>query len=223
MIPKTIYQTWHSKEVPAPIQDEIDEMMEINKGWKREMYDDNDIETFIGENFDSNTLNIYKRLNIGAAKADLWRYMVLYKYGGVYLDIDSIIKKPLDDLIKDDDQLIVTREGNKGFFVQWCLMCEKGNKVMEECIKECLYNIENLESNDIHVITGPTVYRNVLEKLYGKSIYYTDDKTLNDKYTDVRFYGCDYEEFADFKNKNYRLLYKDKKPWKYEQVYKNVK
>lgn len=42
----------------------------------------------------------YNAINpaVGAAKADIWRYAVLYTYGGVYLDDDSDIRKPLDEV-----------------------------------------------------------------------------------------------------------------------------
>ena len=51
----------------------------------------------------------------GAFKADLWRYSVLYAYGGVYLDDDSDIKTPLDEVIGIDDFLIMSEEGSNGF------------------------------------------------------------------------------------------------------------
>ena len=33
-----------------------------------------------------------------ASKADLWRYAVMYTYGGMYLDDDSDIRTPLDEV-----------------------------------------------------------------------------------------------------------------------------
>eukprot|EP01038_Epipyxis_sp_PR26KG_P008516 gene8516-11513_t len=55
----------------------------------------------------------------GAAKADLWRYAVLWAYGGVYIDDDSDIKSPLDSMILPDDTLIVSYEKN-GFNADRC-------------------------------------------------------------------------------------------------------
>ena len=48
----------------------------------------------------------------GAAKADLWRYAVLWTYGGAYIDDDSDIKTPLDKVIEPEDTLIVSYEKN---------------------------------------------------------------------------------------------------------------
>ena len=48
---------------------------------------------------------------VGAAKADIWRYCVLYVYGGLYLDDDSDIRTPLDEVVKPDDHLLMSEEG----------------------------------------------------------------------------------------------------------------
>ena len=48
---------------------------------------------------------------LGAAKADIWRYAVLWLYGGVYLDYDSDIKTLFDDIISNDDEVILSEEG----------------------------------------------------------------------------------------------------------------
>ena len=48
----------------------------------------------------------------GAAKADVWRYAILYTYGGVYIDEDSDIATPLDEVIGHNDRMIVTHERN---------------------------------------------------------------------------------------------------------------
>lgn len=56
----------------------------------------------------------YEAINpiCGAAKADIWRYAVLYLYGGVYIDDDSDLIAPLNDVIKPTDRLVVSYEKN---------------------------------------------------------------------------------------------------------------
>lgn len=43
---------------------------------------------------------------LGAARADLWRFCVLYKYGGVYLDVDAAIDVPLDTFVLASDKAL---------------------------------------------------------------------------------------------------------------------
>ena len=60
-------------------------------------YDDQDCEQFIKTYFNERTYNAYIMFNncYKAMKADFFRYCVLYKIGGVYLDIKSKIKVSL--------------------------------------------------------------------------------------------------------------------------------
>lgn len=51
------------------------------------LFNDSDCRAFIAQEFPDDVLYAYDRLIPTAFKADLWRYCVLYKYGGVYLDI----------------------------------------------------------------------------------------------------------------------------------------
>lgn len=55
----------------------------------------------------------------GAAKADIWRYAVLWAYGGAYVDDDSDIMTPLDKMIEPLDELIISYEKN-GFNANRC-------------------------------------------------------------------------------------------------------
>ena len=76
-----------------------------------------------------------KKLNVGAAKADFWRYCILYKNGGIYLDIDSEITNSLDQLILKDDQCIITREGHYGIFNNWIMIFEKNHPILLKTIE----------------------------------------------------------------------------------------
>ena len=51
------------------------------------LYNDADCRAFIQSAFPPDVVAAYDRLIPTAFKADLWRYCVLYKFGGVYLDI----------------------------------------------------------------------------------------------------------------------------------------
>ena len=51
------------------------------------LFDDDECRAFIAREYPDDVLSAYDRLIPTAFKADLWRYCVLYKYGGVYLDI----------------------------------------------------------------------------------------------------------------------------------------
>lgn len=226
MIPKIIYQTWKTKNLPQSCIDIKNNIQKLNPDYKMLLYDDKDIDNFIKSNFDEYTYNSFLELDVGAAKADFWRYCILYKYGGIYLDIDSNIIRPLNELIEEDDQCIITRENNKGIFVQWFLIFEKNHPILLDTINECCRNITNKTTNGILSLTGPKVFSNSINKimkpLYNKNIkdlYFEDDKNLNSilnrrsNSIRCRFYGIDMKTFAQFKHDYTKDLYKGHTHW----------
>lgn len=77
----------------------------MNPGWEHRLYDDADIEAFIRESYGDEILAYYHRIDrrYGAARADLFRYLLLYRLGGVYLDIKSTTVRPLDEVLRPDE------------------------------------------------------------------------------------------------------------------------
>ena len=117
MIPKNIFQSWYTLNLDPVVQQHINIMKLMNPDYTHKIYTDEEIDAFVNENFKGEIADCYNKLNIIVAKVDFWRYLVLYKYGGIYLDMDSSINKPLDELIKEDDNAIITAEGNPNLFL----------------------------------------------------------------------------------------------------------
>ena len=90
------------------------------------------MDKFVNDNFKGEIADCYNKLNIIVAKVDFWRYLVLYKYGGVYLDMDSSIERPLHELINDEDEAIITAEGNPHLYVQWALIFSKHHPILKK-------------------------------------------------------------------------------------------
>jgi mannosyltransferase OCH1-like enzyme len=86
-IPRHIYQTWHSSEMPPKMKACVDSVKKDNPEFEHHLFSDEDCRKFIEDNYDEEVLHAYDSLLPGTFKADLWRYCVLYEKGGVYLDI----------------------------------------------------------------------------------------------------------------------------------------
>lgn len=86
-IPLNIFQTWHTKQLPQKMRYAVEITKQHNPSFRHYLYDDVECRQFIAQYFDEDILNAYDAIIPGAYKADLWRYCVLYKYGGIYLDI----------------------------------------------------------------------------------------------------------------------------------------
>lgn len=226
MIPKVIYQTWHTNKIPEPIQSGINKMRNENPEYRYELHLDEQARTFVEENYSKQILEIYDSLLVGAAKADLWRYMMLYKYGGIYLDIDSVWKKPFKELLSDEDNAIISRENNSGLFVQWCLIFNKEHPVLKYAIEKACTNILFRSQDNVVYLTGPIVFSEAVKRTYeGIDVYGLSDeeanKQINNKKMGVkrcRVYSHDYGDFAQYKHEQAdNILYTEKPYWHEQQ------
>lgn len=97
-------------------------LFERNPKWEVHIVDNHAKDVFMNTTFaNTSLLWAYHILSpaVGAAKADIWRYAVLWTYGGAYIDDDSDMKDPLDKMIEPLDELIVAYEKN-GFNADTC-------------------------------------------------------------------------------------------------------
>lgn len=86
-VPLIIYQTWHTKDLPPKMKLCIEKLKRDNPEFEHHLYDLEDCREFIKMNFSKEILETYDSLVPISYKSDLWRFCVLYKRGGVYLDI----------------------------------------------------------------------------------------------------------------------------------------
>ena len=208
-IPKIIFQTFKSKDLPFLTRWHINNFRRRNPEYNYEFYDDERIEKFFLEECGEDMLKAYKRLNIGAAKADMFRYAILFKKGGVYLDIDSGIKGKLSSFINSKDKAIITNEGNPGLYVQWALIYEANHPFLKRALDIVLENISlNKFPNDVHAMTGPTVYTQAVNECL------KEDPSIPH-----RFLGVDYQGHLISKYKFGKFfLYKRSDHWKKKQL-----
>ncbi|WP_110828643.1 glycosyltransferase family 32 protein [Pedobacter nutrimenti] len=211
-IPKIIHQTFKTEKLPFITKWHISRFRKKNPDYIYEFYDDQRIEKFLSEEFDEETLKLYQRLNIGAAKADFFRYAILLKKGGVYLDIDSSIRGSLNDFIKPTDTAVISEEGNPTLYVQWALVYEPGHPFLKQTLELVCDNIRNNRyPHDVHKMTGPTVYTQGVNTCIAN----TPD-------VPYRLFGIDYNGHLRFKYPFSKLLYRKGEHWKKLQLTRPV-
>jgi hypothetical protein len=103
------------RDLKEPLNYQMQPLFDRNKNWNvhvcsNEMKDEFMNTTFAG----TSLLWAYHLIHpiAGAAKADLWRYAVLWTYGGAYIDDDSDMMTPLDNVVEVTDTLVVSYEKN---------------------------------------------------------------------------------------------------------------
>jgi hypothetical protein len=103
--PLHVYQTYISdKHVPNKVFKQFDEYA---KDYRYTFYDDNQCELLLIENFSAAVIHKYRSLKNGAHKADLFRYCLLYLYGGIYMDVKTVMIKDMKDIFDNDSVMYV--------------------------------------------------------------------------------------------------------------------
>lgn len=177
MIPKIVWQT-HECEY-----DDLPELYKINSqtyqtfGWEYRYYSASDRQSFIAEHFPE-YLHLYLHIGAGIYRADFWRYLVLYKYGGFFVDMDSRIFGDNDmdsdffKTINDPDQTFHVLKASDTAYANGVILCSKENPVMKEIINTMVNKCQEFYDEGwkifphfgwIHA-TGPEMYTNVINK-----------------------------------------------------------
>ena len=91
-------------------------------GWEYRFYSDDTAREYIGENYPERFVSVFDALLPGAYKADFFRYLVLFKEGGIYADIDVMLDANLDQFITPDLAFFVPIDSVGGYADQnFCL------------------------------------------------------------------------------------------------------
>ena len=174
LIPKRIIQTWENKNFEPEFQKIVDNWKINNPDYEYILFDANEREEFIKDNFDINILNIYNCIIPGAYKVDLFRYCYLYIYGGVYIDIDTLCLGKLDDFLLSNIEFILPidlninpNEGNHNLACGFIASIPK-HPILLECINKIVNNVKNqiIPPSKLD-FTGPGVLGRCVNKFLG--------------------------------------------------------
>lgn len=169
-IPKIIYQTFKTDQLPLLAQWHIYKLKRRNPEYNYQFYSDERILEFIRSEYGTDIFHLYSRINIGAAKADFFRYAILYKTGGVYLDMDSLNIVKLDSFILPSDVALISLERHLEHYVQWALVYEPGHPFLEKTLEIVMDNLHtNRYPGDVHAMTGPGAYTQAIKECLKES------------------------------------------------------
>lgn len=114
VIPKKIFQTheWNYQDLPDVFKKTSNTWKNLNPDWEYIYHNKEERSDFILKEFP----HLYKIFSSygGGFQSDVWRYCVVYKYGGVYADMDTVCTKPLNDMLQsyNNEDLIALLQGS---------------------------------------------------------------------------------------------------------------
>lgn len=97
IIPNNLFQIYMFYKAPIP-QYIFDGINKYAHNYNHVIFDEYQANQFLTQYFNKQIIQRFNDLKSGAHKADLLRYCYLYIYGGVYIDIKTILIKQLDDI-----------------------------------------------------------------------------------------------------------------------------
>ena len=102
-IPRIIHQTWF-EDITIESYPQLYRLQNTWRasGWEYRFYTDSTARQYIQDNFPLRFVTVFDALVPGAYKADFFRYLVLYKDGGIYVDVDVMLNANLDSFITPD-------------------------------------------------------------------------------------------------------------------------
>jgi mannosyltransferase OCH1-like enzyme len=159
MIPKTIHQVW----VPpgGKLSDRILIAIEswwthhvIMGGWTYRLWTDADLDWLRHRDLYDQAPNLVPADAVGQLRADIARYEILERHGGLYVDIDTVALQPVDGALEGHDTFAAREDPS--WIGNTYLGCTAGHPVMKELVANLRANI-NLTNGRTRPnrLTGP--------------------------------------------------------------------
>lgn len=110
VIPKNILHFWHDKRtIPDLLQNAMRVTANNNPDYRVIFTDDDSIRQLIQQRHSPELLALYNLTRIPASRSDIARLVMLYEYGGVYLDVSMEIHGSLNKLYDRETELALVR------------------------------------------------------------------------------------------------------------------
>jgi mannosyltransferase OCH1-like enzyme len=223
IIPLHLYTCWHTKELPPLMHKNYEKLVSTNPRITFHLYDENDCREFIKNNFNDDVLNAYDSLIPCSYKSDLWRFCILYKMGGIYLDIKYECSNGFKFLDLTEQEYFVRDYGNKNVYTALIVALPENN-ILLNCINQIVLNVKNkYYGNNSLEPTGPSLLKNnFTQEQINSMILYHDVITSINKYYIVKNNRIILSVYDEYRNEqslfqkmsHYSIL------WNNKQIYK---
>ncbi len=180
-IPKIIHQIWMQGEdnIPEKYNKNIESIKSIHKNWEYILWDEIKILKLISSN--KEWLDLYYKFVYLHQKIDFAKYIILYTFGGIYVDIDVELIKSFDSLINEfnNADIIVSKlninsteslitTGYPESYNNGIIISKKRGEVIKKLIDTIL---TSFYKSDLHFkvayinsTTGPQIFTKVINK-----------------------------------------------------------
>lgn len=165
IIPYKIFQTWRDSTLHRTISHAINSVKVWNGDAEYTYYDNLAQKLSIDA---TDVLTAYNNLIPGAYRADVWRYYMLRKHGGVYIDAKLVQVASFRQLL-EKYELVIVKDRNTGCIYNGFICATSGHPLVTAALSQCITNItaESYGENPLD-ITGPQMFGRCYNRMLGR-------------------------------------------------------
>jgi len=179
-IPCRIHQTWktnNEKLLPAEVFESVQSFRQMNPDCEHKLWSDAEADAMIKDHYPE-VLTAYNNLDQPVQRADLFRYAIVHRYGGFYVDADVKCLRPVRSWAPTNVSLLVGYENTKflneeerianGFargdqFEQFMFGAVAGHPVMKRCLE--IFLLKNKWGiKGVLELTGPGTFSDAVHE-----------------------------------------------------------
>jgi mannosyltransferase OCH1-like enzyme len=183
-IPSLIFQSWRDVPLDATsypvLESATTSWTKLNPEYMHMVFDDDAVRMYASQYWlqmeyndplyplrpwVSAALDLFR---IPAQRIDLWRLLVVYEYGGVYADIDTVCVDPIRGWL-GPTACMASGIGNRSDIHQWVLVYSPRHPVISRAIKMIVDNVKRIDidtlSAHIERYTGPMMLQDAYEEV----------------------------------------------------------
>jgi mannosyltransferase OCH1-like enzyme len=201
-IPKNIFQTHKSLEYVQANE----HLTNATDSWKQNnsfayhFYNDQQMDVFMQNRYQGTRwLDAYNRLQKRVMKTDFWRYCVVYEFGGIYADADSIcLRNPETVFINsktNQKEIVVVHENDLKMFCQWVFAAPKESPAIRSVIDRMTDSIlsmsfselEKPTEQEVFDLTGPVIFSKGIREYIKQAEHIEHEHTRDYKTSQTMF------------------------------------
>jgi mannosyltransferase OCH1-like enzyme len=158
MIPKIIHQT--NKEVTVTVEASRESIKQTHPDWEYRFWTDDDVKKLIKDSF-SQYYDYWSLLpDSNIEKWDIARYLIIWHYGGMYVDVDTLFYKNMNEVLDLRKSLIFIKKSGLNWVKNHFFLSMKNDPFWAFLMSD----IMKTKNNNIHARTGGIrLFRSLLD------------------------------------------------------------
>jgi inositol phosphorylceramide mannosyltransferase catalytic subunit len=190
-IPKKIHMIWLGSDPPKFVWTMFDSWKRNHSGWEVKLWTQKEVDSFQLKN-----LEAYQKAKNWGEKSDIFRYELLEREGGIYVDADFECLQPFDDICKRADFFtgVAYSEGPPHFY-NGLIGCRPGHPIMRRCVSDIRVGPGDNDFQRILHATGPHYFSACIRSCMAEDVgvfapmpvtfFYPFPDTRRDFYSDI--------------------------------------